>query len=85
MVLLQNFLDNVKNIQIRELDEKIDEAKERYIYIIINKKIMYKCIYIYINNLCYFISILFILYLYYLYYLYFIYIIFISICIFLIY
>jgi len=30
MVLLQNFLDNVKNIQIRELDEKIDEAKERF-------------------------------------------------------
>ena len=34
MVLLQNFLDNVKNIQIRELDEKIDEAKERFFYYI---------------------------------------------------
>jgi len=29
MVLLQNFLDNVKNIEIRELDDKIDDAKER--------------------------------------------------------
>jgi len=34
MVLLQNFLDNVKNIQIRELDEKIDEAKERLNFMI---------------------------------------------------
>ncbi|ORX87075.1 hypothetical protein BCR32DRAFT_215666 [Anaeromyces robustus] len=34
MVLLQNFLDNVKNIQIKELDEKIDRAKERLNFMI---------------------------------------------------